>query len=286
MFGVKGGFDIVIANPPYVRQERIKGQKPLLQKAGYEIYDSTADLYVYFYKKAWQIAKQNGFICFISSNKWMRAKYGEKLRRFLKQKTEVLQLIDFGGYQVFEQTVDTNIILLKKKVAHIPACRVKFVNVKSLPLGEDLISYIENNYNFIPQEKLDDKCWTLGDEEVLRLKEKIERIGKPLKEWDVKIYRGILTGFNEAFIIDSKKREEILNNCKDEEERNRTEEIIKPILRGRHIGRYYYKWAGLYVIGTFPALNIGINDYPALKAYLKSFGDRLKQDGKPGHRKN
>ena len=128
-------------------------------------------------------------------------------------------------------------------------------------------------------------AWTLGDESVLSLKDKIEKVGKPLKDWDVKIYRGVLTGFNEAFIIDTETRNRILENCKDEEERKRTEEIIKPVLRGRDIEKYRYKWAGLWIIGTFPAKNLNIDNYPALKDYLASFGDRLLQDGKPGHRK-
>ncbi|MFN3270920.1 MAG: TaqI-like C-terminal specificity domain-containing protein, partial [Candidatus Kapaibacteriota bacterium] len=130
-----------------------------------------------------------------------------------------------------------------------------------------------------------DNVWTLVEDKVLSLKEKIEKIGKPLKDWNVKIYRGVLTGFNEAFIIDTKTRDKILANCKTEEERKRTEEIIKLVLRGRDIERWRYKWAGLWLIGTFPALNLNIDDYPALKEYLKSFGERLNQDGKPGHRK-
>jgi hypothetical protein len=98
------------------------------------------------------------------------------------------------------------------------------------------------------QEDLNDSAWTLAEDKVLALKEKIEKIGKPLKDWDVKIYRGILTGFNEAFIIDTDKKNEILANCKTEDERKRTEEIMKPILRGRDIGRYYYKWKDLWLI--------------------------------------
>ncbi len=291
VFHQKGGFDIVIANPPYVRQERIKYIKPVLQKAGYRVYNSTSDLYTYFYEKAWQISKQNGFICFISSNKWMRAKYGEKLRKLLKEDSEVLLIIDFGGYPVFEQTVDTNIILFKKKSSSgIPSSKVKFVNVNSLPPREDLISYIENSYNFIPQKKLDDKCWTLADEKVLNLKEKIERMGKPLKEWNVKIYFGIKTGYNEAFIIDTETRNKILANCKTEEERKRTEEIIKPILRGRDIGRYYYKWAGLWLIkiesgwtnknrGRINPEEFFKRTYPAIYNHLIQYG-KVKGKGK------
>ena len=119
-----------------------------------------------------------------------------------------------------------------------------------------------------------------------RIKAKIEAIGTPLKDWDINIYRGILTGYNEAFIIDKVKKEEILANCKTEEERQRTIEIIRPILRGRDIKRYGYEFADLYIITTFPSLKIDIESYPAVKQHLLSFGyDRLKQTGDKGARK-
>ncbi|MFZ8861383.1 MAG: Eco57I restriction-modification methylase domain-containing protein [Thermocrinis sp.] len=247
MFGVDG-FDIVIGNPPYVRQEKIKKEKPLLQKQGYEFFTSTADLYVYFYEKGYKILKQKqgGILAYITSNKWMRAKYGEKLRRFLKENTTILKLIDFSGYRVFEQTVDTCILLFKKEKppkGHI----FKFLEVKSNV--ESLENYLKNaNWQKMEQDKLSNNGWILGDEKVLSLKEKIEKVGRPLRAWNVKIYRGIITGYNEAFIIDTETRNRILANCKDEEERKRTEEIIKPVLRGRDIERYRYKWAGLWII--------------------------------------
>ena len=119
-----------------------------------------------------------------------------------------------------------------------------------------------------------------------RIKAKIEAIGTPLKDWDINIYRGILTGYNEAFIIDKTKKEEILANCKTEEERQRSAEIIRPILRGRDIKRYGYEFADLYIITTFPSLKIDIESYPAVKQHLLSFGyDRLKQTGDKGARK-
>ena len=119
-----------------------------------------------------------------------------------------------------------------------------------------------------------------------RIKAKIEAIGTPLKDWDINIYRGILTGYNEAFIIDKTKKEEILANCKTEEERQRTGEIIRPILRGRDIKQYGYEFADLYIITTFPSLKIDIESYPAVKQHLLSFGyDRLKQTGDKGARK-
>ena len=116
-------------------------------------------------------------------------------------------------------------------------------------------------------------------EKELKLKEKIERIGTPLKEWDIQINYGIKTGFNEAFIIDTAKRDELI--AKD----SKSAEIIKPLLRGRDIKRYSYEWAGLWIIATFPAKNIDINEYPAIKEYLQSFGKRLEQSGEKGCRK-
>jgi adenine-specific DNA-methyltransferase len=320
MFGVVDGFDVVIGNPPYVRQEKIKKDKPLLQKQGYEVFTSTADLYVYFYEKGYQLLKQKGVLAYITSNKWMRAKYGENLRKFLKEKTTIIKLIDFGGYRVFEQTVDTCILLFKKEkppkghtfeFLTVPSDvkdlesylrkRSKYLieqetetvlkrveswsDVKTWQELRDWQTAYVGNWQTMLQEKLSNNGWTLGDDKVLSLKEKIEKVGKPLKEWDVKIYFGIKTGYNDAFIIDTETRNRILANCKDEEERKRTEEIIKPVLRGRDIERYRYKWAGLWIICTFPSKKIDIEQYPALKEYLASFGERLLQDGKPGHRK-
>ncbi|MEP0862612.1 MAG: class I SAM-dependent DNA methyltransferase, partial [Ignavibacterium sp.] len=131
-------------------------------------------------------------------------------------------------------------------------------------------------------------AWFIGNNAEQKLKEKIERIGKPLKEWDVKIYRGVLTGLNEAFIITTEKRNEILANCKGEDERKRTEAIIKPILRGRDIKRYYYDWAGLWVI-VIPAGWTNENRrkenakdffekmFPTLMNYLKPFESKAKK---------
>ena len=113
------------------------------------------------------------------------------------------------------------------------------------------------------------------------IKRKIEAVGTPLKDWDINIYRGVLTGYNEAFIISTEKREEILANCQPEDERERTAELIRPILRGRDIKRYGYNWAGLYLIATFPSRHYDIEQYPAVKEYLLSFGiERLEQTGK------
>ena len=130
------------------------------------------------------------------------------------------------------------------------------------------------------------ESWVILSEIEQKIKAKIEAVGTPLKDWDINIYRGILTGYNEAFIIDKVKKEEILANCKTEKERQKTAEIIRPILRGRDIKRYGYEFADLYIITTFPSLKIDIESYPAVKQHLLSFGyDRLKQTGEKGSRK-
>ena len=123
--------------------------------------------------------------------------------------------------------------------------------------------------------------WVILSSIEMSIKKKIESVGVPLKDWDINIYRGVLTGYNEAFIISSEKRDEILGNCNTEDERIRTAELIRPILRGRDIKRYGYDWAGLYLIATFPSRHYDIEAYPSIKKYLTSFGiERLEQTGK------
>lgn len=271
----KGGFDVVIANPPYIRQEKIKDQKPFLQK--YEVYNSTSDLYTYFYEKSYQILKQRGFSCFISSNKWMRVKYGEKLRRFFKEKTSLKQIIDFNGYQVFDATVDTDILLFQKTKPSENIVHILNIQPDFTP-STDIADYFNSHKLEMRQSELDINCFTFADETIMNLKAKIERIGKPLKDWDIRICFGIKTGFNEAFIIDTATKEKL---CKEDP---KSIEILKPILRGRDIQRYSYKWAGLWLIKiesgwTNQNRNKKVPEvffkesYPAVYKYLKTFGN-------------
>jgi len=278
VFHPKGGFDIVIANPPYVRQEDIKEYKPLFQKLGYRVFNSTSDLFTYFYELSYNILAPNRFSCFISSNKWMRAKYGEKLRNFFKTKTKVTNLIDFGGHQVFDATVDTNIMLFQKCEPQ-KEYKMSYVNIESDFTGVNLNEYAHEKQQTIKQMELSGSAWTLADDEVLALKKKIESLGIPLKEWDVKICFGIKTGFNEAFIIDTPTKERL---CQED---LKSAEILKPILRGRDIGRYYYKWAKLWVIkiesgwtnknrGKKDAGSFFKDTYPAIYRHLKTMGEK------------
>jgi hypothetical protein len=274
LFGVIDGFDIVIGNPPYIQLQKDEGALAnLYQSKGYETFERTGDIYTLFYEKGIMLLKEGGHLCLITSNKWMRAGYGKKLRNFfIKYNPKIL--IDLGP-NIFESaTVDTNILLLQKK--KIEKQQLKAVTLKK----EENISIKDQLENKgVLLEKLTNDAWFIGSSAEQRLKEKIERNGKPLREWDVKIFYGIKTGLNTAFIITTEKRNEILANCKDEDERKRTEAIIKPILRGRDIKRYYYEWAGLWVILAKFGFYKESHLYPSIVNHLKKFEKSLKERG-------
>ena len=284
------GFDIIIGNPPYIQLQSDGGKlaklyEPNTSKKGSSrnnyTYARTGDIYCLFYERGCQLLKPNGLLCFITSNKWMRAGYGEKLRQFLSTQTTPNILIDFAGIKVFENaTVDTNILLLTKALNDQQKC--KAVSCQNYKIDD-----IKNLSDFVQLRQVD--ClfpsvdsWVILSSLEQSIKNKIEAVGTPLREWDINIYRGVLTGYNDAFIIDSAKREEILLNCKTEEERLRTTELIRPILRGRDIKRYSYDWAGLWLINTHNGVKgrlspIDINDYPSVKQYLDLHWEKIKK---------
>lgn len=279
------GFDLIIGNPPYIRQEEIKELKNTLSK-NYKVYKGTADIYTYFYELGFNVLKENGILSFITSNKYTRAGYGEALREFLLKNTCILKYIDLNGIKVFDSaTVDTSILSFEK-------IKIKENTFKYLSLNNELLK----NYDFeisaikeflnISQNSLSKESFAFNDESTNALKTKIEKLGTPLKDWHgLNINYGIKTGLNEAFIITTEKKDEILANCKDEDEKERTAKLIRKMLRGRDIKRYRYEWAGLWVIGTFPSLKLDIEQYPALKQYLSQFLPRIEQSGEKGCRK-
>ncbi|EAI2592092.1 class I SAM-dependent DNA methyltransferase [Campylobacter coli] len=242
------GFDLIIGNPPYIRQEELKELKPHLAK-NYKVYKGTSDIYTYFYELGFNVLKENGILSFITSNKYTRAGYGEALREFLLKNTYILKYIDLNGIKVFDSaTVDTSILCFEKS-------KSKDNKFKYLALSNEILKTCAYNIGLykdfaeFSQNSLSKESFTFSDENTSALKAKIERIGTPLKEWQgLNIYRGILTGYNEAFIITTEKRNEILANCKDEAEKERTAKLIHKMLRGRDIKRYSYEWAGLWVI--------------------------------------
>ena len=280
MFGVADGFDIVIGNPPYIQLQNNGGElAKLYENCNYSTFARTGDIYCLFYERGWQLLKKEGHLCYITSNKWMRAGYGEKTREFFANKTNPMLLIDFAGVKIFESaTVDTNILLFSKSNnLHETVCAV--TNKQNKDSVKNLSDFVQQQNSICDFATSD--SWVILSPIEQSIKKKIEAVGTPLKDWDTNIYRGVLTGCNEAFIIDSEKREEILANCQTEDERQRTAELIRPILRGRDIKRYGYDWANLYLIATFPSRHYDIDRYPAVKQYLLSFGiERLEQTGK------
>ncbi len=275
--GIKSsGFDIVIGNPPYIQLQNDGGYlAKLFEGENYTTFERTGDIYALFYEKGIQCLKPNGVLCYITSNKWMRAGYGESLRKFFAQKTNPIALIDFAGQRIFENaTVDTNILLAQKapNQGSTQACLIKEKWQSSLA------GYVAQHQATCQFQTAD--SWVILSPIEQRIRQKIERIGTPLKDWDIKINYGIKTGYNEAFIIDGKKKDELI--AADP----KSAEIIRPILRGRDIKRYGYEFADLWIIATFPSLNYDIESYPAVKQHLLSFGyDRLKQTGDIGARK-
>ena len=295
MFGVKDGFDIVIGNPPYVQLQNNGGA--LAQKyeeQQYKTFARTGDEYCLFYERGWQLLKEGGHLCFITSNKWMRAGYGEKTRAFFAKNTNPLLLIDFAGVKIFESaTVDTNILLFgKEKNQKKTICAV--TNKENKDSVKKLSHFVQQQHTVNAFSSSD--SWVILSPIEQSIKQKIEAVGVPLKDWDIQINYGIKTGCNEAFIINTDKRNEILANCKDEAERKRTEELIRPILRGRDIKRYGYNWAGLWLIYIpwhFPyqfdesiqgasakAEKAFQEQYPAVYSHMLQYKDKLSKRNK------
>ena len=247
MFGVNDGFDIVIGNPPYIQLQNNGGElAQLYAPCNYKTYARTGDIYCLFYERGYQLLKPNGHLCYITSNKWMRAGYGEKTREFFANNTNPMLLIDFAGVKIFESaTVDTNILLFAKAAnEHKTLCAV--TNKQNKDSVKNLSVFVQQSGSVCEFSNSD--SWVILSPIEQSIKRKIEAVGTPLKDWDINIYRGVLTGYNEAFIISTEKRDEILANCQTEDERTRTAELIRPILRGRDIKRYRYNWANLWLI--------------------------------------
>ena len=295
MFGVKDGFDIVIGNPPYVQLQNNGGA--LAQKyeeQEYKTFARTGDEYCLFYERGWQLLKEGGHLCFITSNKWMRAGYGEKTRAFFAKNTNPILLIDFAGVKIFESaTVDTNILLFgKEKNQKKTICAV--TNKENKDSVKKLSHFVQQQHTVNAFSSSD--SWVILSPIEQSIKQKIEAVGVPLKDWDIQINYGIKTGCNEAFIINTNKRNEILANCNDEAERKRTEELIRPILRGRDIKRYGYEWAGLWLIYIpwhFPyqfdesiqgasekAEKAFQEQYPAVYSHMLQYKDKLSKRNK------
>ncbi|MBS7565390.1 class I SAM-dependent DNA methyltransferase, partial [Mucilaginibacter sp. Bleaf8] len=260
------GFEVIIGNPPYIQLQKMGADADALQKGNYQTFERTGDIYCLFYEQAIRLLKPNYFFGFITSNKWMRANYGAAIRKFFLDKTNPSLLIDFNGYQVFDSAiVETNILISQKGT---------YNNATATCLFDKNLGSLEKMSGFIRQSLSvsnfsDAHSWVVLNPVEKQLKEKIERIGMPLKDWNIRINYGVKTGFNDAFIIDSETKEKLVAIDP------KSAEIIRPILRGRDIKRYGYDYADQWIIALFPAKNYDIEKYPAIRSYLLTFGKAL-----------
>jgi len=266
VFQDNGGFDIALGNPPYVRQEKIRTLKPALQKQ-YECFTGTADLYTYFYERSITLLCDGGILTFISSNKFFRSGYGQKLRAYLGKNASLQQVIDFGDAPVFTAIAYPTIIVLGKNTPQIN----KFFAMtwKPGPPINDFVSIYEKQRFAMDQESLTPAGWRLESPEVLQLLEKLRNAGTPLGEYvNGRFYRGILTGLNEAFVVDRATRDRLIA------EDPKSEEILKPFLRGRDVKRWRVEPKDLWLI--FTRRGIDIKRYPAIKKHLEKYRKKLK----------
>ena len=262
------GFDCIIGNPPYIQLQKMGADANALQKMGYETYERTGDIYCLFYEMGMELLKPNALLSFITSNKWMRAGYGKSLRNYISSKYDPILLIDFANNKIFDTaTVLVNILSIVKQENQkkTNACSVE----DNFDI-EKLSDYVETHSQ---ESSFGNDAWAILSDIEQKIKVKVESAGVPLKKWDVEIFRGVLTGCNDAFIITSEKRNEILANCIDDTERERTAELIRPILRGRDIYKYGYNWDNLWLINTHNGIKerlerIHIEDYPSIKQHL------------------
>lgn len=264
-----GGFDIAIANPPYVRQELIKDLKPAFKKSFPVVYNGKADLYCYFYARALQLLHEGGMLVFISSNKWFRANYGAILRKYIAETCWVRSITDFEDLPIFGSATAYPMIFVaqKEQASNQPTL---YTEVKSLdPPYPDVLAIMQQSGQMLPPNALNGADWMLFDATSSTRLRKMKTAGIPLGEYvEGHIYYGIKTGFNAAFIIDGSKRQELI--AQD----SRSAEIIKPLVIGKDIGKWKVSLRDRWLI--FAKRGIDIDCYPAIKAHLTSWRDYLE----------
>ncbi|KPL19907.1 MAG: hypothetical protein AMJ92_00020 [candidate division Zixibacteria bacterium SM23_81] len=290
----EGGFDVVVANPPYVRQESLSEKDQLTYQQAYSsIFKGTADLLVFFYGRAIQILRTGGNLSFITSNKFMRAGYGDGIREYLPSHLKIEHFIDFGDLPVFDAAAYPAILVgTKEASSDCGVCQIadlshvirRRIAEKSIPANVTSVREELENLRILlddagikdfPQLLLRKRGWILEDSQLISLFDRLMQMGTPFGKF-VKgnMYRGIVTGLNEAFVINQEKRNEL--SAMDP----KSSELIKPWLRGRDIKRWKAEWPGLYVI--FTRHGTQIERYSAIESYLEQWKDKLRPKKKSG----
>ena len=277
----RGGFNVVIGNPPYVRQEGLVELKGYLEKH-YKVYQGTADLYAYFIERSHKLLHPDGLFGMIISNKWMKANYGRSLRRFIAEQTTLIQIVDFGELPVFQNASTFPAIVLTKNLAtkgqqfiYAPIKRLDFASL------EDEVELIGLTLN---SHSIEGDNWSLATDKYISILKKMEDAEMPLGQYvGGKIYYGIKTGFNDAFIIDASTRDRIIK------EDPKSTEIIKPFLVGRDIKRCEPPNSDKYLIlmpkgwtrdksnGEHDAWGWLKRNYPAISDYLIPYADSAEK---------
>lgn len=260
-----GGFDTVVGNPPYVRQEALSEFKDYLAQR-YEAYDGVADLFAYFMEKSVMLLREGGRFSFIVSSSFLRTTYGEALRRTLKKQAAVLRIVDFGGLAVFENAKDTYVCIpLLAKTKQPP--RIEVSRIPSLDFASLDDSAIDHRFT-IPQERLTENAWSLKSDEEAAVFDKVMKAGKSLGEYvEGKFFRGVTSGLNGAFIINSETRKALIQKDKT------SEKLIKPLFGGEDVRRYYVEDSGMWLI--FARRGVEIGRYPAIQEHLSKWKAEL-----------
>ena len=263
----QGGFDVVIGNPPYVRMELIKPVKPYLEKH-YIVAADRADLYAYFFERGVGVLKEGGRLGYISSSTFFRTGWGENLRRFLGDRVAVEAVVDFGDLQIFEGVTSYPAIVTLRKGTASPDGTVSFLKVDALP--NDIELEFASKAQTMPQVRLCAGSWQFEAAPLAALRDKIVRGRETLGEVYGPPMRGIVTGLNEAFVIDPTIRDRLVKQHPN------SAELLKPFLRGENIKRWRVEPEGLFLINT-PKGKVNIDDYPAIRDWLLPFKPELER---------
>ncbi len=292
------GFDIVLGNPPYINMQSLPAmsevyaglKKPvgLNQLAPlYTTYSSTGDICTLFFERGMQLLSPGGYLCFITTSKWMRSDFGQATRQFLTTATNPLLLVDFPGQKLFTKaTVETCILLLSADINQhlMQAC-------STIKREKGLYAYVHNH--LIPCDFNGTEDWVIRSEMDWDILKKVQTKARALAWWHMDIHFGLKTGRNDVFVVNDSKRLEILSHCQTEEERKRTAMIFKPLVKGENLKRYQVNFADRWLIHTHNGIKdqetkevivprIDINDYPALKAYLDDNSDKISNRSDQG----
>lgn len=283
MFGLKHGFDIVIGNPPYFQIQKLdESSKRELERQGFETYARTGDLYCLFYERGVKLLTSGGWLCYITSNKWMRADYGVALREFFTKYTRPVSLIDFGMTLVFDSaTTLTNVMLLTNvgRAKTVAMCRIGDDYTVDTPLN----SYFKSRAADVQHPE--GNSWVAYDKKEYKLIQKIECQGVPIENWRIVINYGIKTGLNDAYIVD-----ESTKNLLIQEDRS-SEGLLRPILRGEdiraYVPRFNRQWI-VFIPWHFPlhedpniagpskeAEKLFLEKFPAVYRHLESYKKQL-----------